>query len=263
MSVQRNSTPQSAWGAFAGGDAGNWLAQRDARPKLAALVVYVVCVAVSRSGDWHRLAWFAGLCFFVIVLSEVRAGWLLRRLLLALPIVLLVGLSVLLSRPVGPDDTLGVPGLGLTISEVALARLGGAAAKAVLCLASVSAVMHTITFCDFVHAMQAARLPRMLSLTMAFTYRYLTTLSEEAGRMVRARDMRGRPRSVLQRARVTGHIAGSLFLRSYDRSRRVGQCMVLRGFDGTLRRLSEPPPRAADVLLGVAFAALAVWLVIV
>jgi len=263
LSDRGDSPAQETWEAFARPGGEGWLARRDARPKLAALVVFVVCVAVTPAGQWQRLAWFAGLCFFLVVVAEVRFGWLARRLLLALPLVALVGLSVLLANPRGAEDALFVPLLGRAISAAALARLGGAAAKAVICLAAVAAVMHTITFHDFVHALHSARLPRMVSLTLSFTYRYLTTLAEEGGRMVRARDLRGRPPRIADRARVTGWIAGSLFLRSHERSRRVGQAMVLRGFDGTLRRLAQPRPSAGDVLLGVAFAALSLWLAVV
>lgn len=235
----------------------------DARAKLAGLVVFVACAAITPPGQWLKLGWFAGLCFLILVLSEVSAGWLVRRLLLALPIVALVGLSVLLSRPNGPDDALNIPLLSISISNLAMARLGGATAKAMICLTAMVAVMHTTTFHDFVQAMWSARLPRMIILTLAFTYRYLLTLADEAARMIRARDLRGCPRSILQRAKVTGSVAGSLFLRSHERSRRVGQAMVLRGSDGALRRLHHPRLHATHLLAALAFAAVCLWLAIV
>jgi energy-coupling factor transporter transmembrane protein EcfT len=45
-------------------------------------------------------------------------------------------------------------------------------------------------------------------------------------------------------------MAGSLFIRSFERAERVGQAMLARGYDGTVRLLlSAERLRAADVLL--------------
>ncbi len=87
--------------------------------------------------------------------------------------------------------------------------------------------------------------------------RYLDILADEALRLMRARDARSagsggsliwRARvagdiddalailrssgSLIWRARVAGHMVGQLFLRSYERSERVHQAMLARGFDG-------------------------------
>ncbi len=56
--------------------------------------------------------------------------------------------------------------------------------------------------------------------------------------------------SLRWRARVTGHMVGSLFLRSYERSERVYAAMVARGYCGQLRRLDPPPLTRRAVLIG-------------
>jgi len=56
--------------------------------------------------------------------------------------------------------------------------------------------------------------------------------------MMRARDLRGMPPTVRQRAHVAGCMVGSLFLRSFERSERVSVAMQSRGFTGSL-----PVPR--------------------
>jgi cobalt/nickel transport system permease protein len=43
------------------------------------------------------------------------------------------------------------------------------------------------------------------------------------------------------RARVTGGMAGSLFLRSFDRADRIYAAMAARGYDGETRALPQPP----------------------
>jgi cobalt/nickel transport system permease protein len=83
---------------------------------------------------------------------------------------------------------------------------------------------------------------------IGFMYRYLGVISDEAARMNRARASRsadpgdGRGGGSLRwRGAVTGHMVGSLFLRSYERSERIYAAMQSRGFDGELRYLPGPP----------------------
>jgi cobalt/nickel transport system permease protein len=52
--------------------------------------------------------------------------------------------------------------------------------------------------------------------------------------------------SLLWRAQVTGNMVGQLFLRSYDRSERVYQAMLARGFDGRFLAANPHQMRAHD-----------------
>ncbi len=80
-------------------------------------------------------------------------------------------------------------------------------------------------------------------------WRYLFVLVEEVQSLTQARLARsgalpdsGRRSggSLLWRARVTGGMAGTLMLRSLDRSQRVYQAMQARGYDGELRTQEDP-----------------------
>jgi cobalt/nickel transport system permease protein len=48
-------------------------------------------------------------------------------------------------------------------------------------------------------------------------------------------------------------MVGSLFIRSYERSERIYNAMVARGYAGEIRTLTEPSLRAADLGMGVLF----------
>jgi len=58
--------------------------------------------------------------------------------------------------------------------------------------------------------------------------------------------------NVAWRARVTGGMAGSLFLRSFERSDRIYAAMAARGYDGEVRAFPLPPiaPVSWVVLVG-------------
>ncbi|RME06451.1 MAG: cobalt ECF transporter T component CbiQ, partial [Anaerolineae bacterium] len=113
----------------------------------------------------------------------------------------------------------------------------------------------TTTFPDMIHAFEHLRAPRVLTSTIAFLYRYLFVLTDEAFRLLRARQARSAQLdgqrgggSLLWRIRVTGNMAGQLFLRSYERSDRVYQAMLARGYRGYLRTLNPHELRRQDYL---------------
>ena len=90
---------------------------------------------------------------------------------------------------------------------------------------------------------------------ISFMYRYLAVLSDEATRMSRARASRSAQPdgkgggSIVWRARVTGSMVGSLFLRSYERSERIYAAMQARGFEGEFRHLHSRALRPLELRL--------------
>ena len=97
--------------------------------------------------------------------------------------------------------------------------------------------------------MRAVGIPRLLVVMFGLMWRYLFVLEDEALRLMRARAARSGQSgdvshrsggSVLWRARVTGGMAGNLFLRAFERSDRIYVAMLSRGYDGEVRLLPLP-----------------------
>ena len=114
--------------------------------------------------------------------------------------------------------------------------------------------------------MRALQVPRLLVAVFGLMWRYLFVLVDEALRLIRARAARSgisdpalRSGGTLAwRARVTGGMAGSLFLRAFERSDRIYAAMAARGYDGEVRAFPLPPlAPAARLVLGAGHALLA------
>jgi cobalt/nickel transport system permease protein len=117
-----------------------------------------------------------------------------------------------------------------------------------------------------IHAFEHLRVPRTLTTIVAFLYRYLFVLTDEVLRLLRARQSRSGSvtglksgRSVAWRARVTGSMAGQLFLRSYERSDRIYNAMLARGYTGQLHTLHPHVMQNSDW----AFAALSIVIIFI
>jgi cobalt/nickel transport system permease protein len=95
------------------------------------------------------------------------------------------------------------------------------------------------------------------------TYRYVFLLIDEFARLRIALRVRGfRNRANLHSYRTIGQVAGTLLVRSHERSERVAQAMKSRGFDGEFRTLVDFRTTAGDVLGFAAIVSFAAGLIV-
>ncbi|HEU4752147.1 MAG TPA: energy-coupling factor transporter transmembrane component T [Armatimonadota bacterium] len=208
----------------------------DARVTLALLLVGVLVTVLTPFGDWARLRWEALLVLLALVAGRTPPRWLLGRLALLLPFLLLALVSVPFQRPgVGPAG-------GWSHATFFLAR-------ALVSFGWLAAAFRFMAPAELLDALSRLRLPPIFVTVTALTLRYLAVLEDEAGRMLRAREARGMPPEVARRAQVAGAMVGSLFIRSLERSDRVSRAMQARGFTGLLPRPEPHPLLPADLAL--------------
>jgi cobalt/nickel transport system permease protein len=106
------------------------------------------------------------------------------------------------------------------------------------------------------------RLPDKLVFLLLFTYRYIHVIAEEWQRLFRAAQLRGFSPGTNRRTYTTlGHMLSQVFVRSFDRSQRIYQAMLLRGFTGRFHPLTASLMRPADWILALSCIALAGGLV--
>jgi cobalt/nickel transport system permease protein len=184
-----------------------------------------------------------------------------RRAFLAAPF-LLAALPLIFTRTGDPLGTFQLGPLELTASGEGLRMFATIAAKSWISVQAALLLAFTTPFHELVDGLRQLRLPNVMVSIISFMYRYLGVLADEATRMNRARASRsadpgGRGGGSLRwRARVTGAMVGSLFLRSYERGERIYAAMQARGFEGEFRHLHRRGMGTTDLLLlGVVVAA--------
>jgi cobalt/nickel transport system permease protein len=176
----------------------------------AALAMIVGTVLVP----WHWHAWFVGvvvLLFATALLSRIRIGFLVRRLLLLSPFVF----GVVLVNALQPSARGGW--------WVLASRSG-------ICLLTVVLLSNTTPFSGILGALRTMRVPALLVTTLALMHRYLFVLVDESERMRRARGSRTFLRQRRARWRVLGTVVGQLFVRASERAERIYAAMCARGW---------------------------------
>lgn len=192
----------------------------DARAKLASTLVAVVAVSSTPSGAWIALSvfvaltaawWIASCSSFAAVVSRVAAG---------VPFILMAALLMWLANGWEHALTIAVKG---TVALVLLALL-----------------VITTEVSSLIWAIRKLGAPRAVNMIAAMMLRYVAMLSEEFGRMSRARAARaGGPLAGIALFQVHGNQTGLLLVRSWERAERIHAAMLSRGFTGTMPEIHQ------------------------
>jgi cobalt/nickel transport system permease protein len=179
--------------------------------KLAAATAFIIAVVLLPRSAWYAYAAFGAGLLLVAAFSHLPARTLIIRLLQVEPFALGVAVLSLLQ----PN--------GLQIFAAMLAR-------STLCLFALVLLACTTRFTDILHVLWRLHIPSLLITTLALMYRYIFLLSDETGRMLRAR----RSRTFTGDRRFAWHslatILAHLFVRSLDRAERIYTAMCARGW---------------------------------
>lgn len=216
----------------------------DPRVKVLVVVAFIISNALLPDGSWlaFALAWL--LLLLGNDLSGLGLGFTLKRSFVALPFAL-VAVSAIFSPQGQPLAEWDLGFITLVPTDFGLIRFLSILVRSWLSVQMAILLVTTTQFPDLIHAFEHLHFPRVLTTIIAFLYRYLFVLTDEAFRLLRAREARsaGLPGqkgggSLAWRIKTTGNMAGQLFLRSYDRSDRIYNAMLSRGYTGHLRTLN-------------------------
>jgi cobalt/nickel transport system permease protein len=231
----------------------------DPRVKLVLAVGFILTTSLTPVGAWPVYVLLFALVLCVEIVSELGVVRVLKRSSLAIPFVIAALPLVFTSG----EQTLGTIPLGfghLTVYAEGLERFLSIAVRSWISVQMAIVLASTTEFPDLLLAMRGVKVPRLLVSVFGLMWRYLFVMADEAGRLMRAREARSGHSStpglktggtIPWRAKVTGGMAGNLFLRSLERGDRIYAAMAARGYDGEVRGLGLPAvPVGQWIVLG-------------
>jgi cobalt/nickel transport system permease protein len=214
----------------------------DARVKLLLTLALIVFLNLVPSGAWPAYILFLSLVMALVLLSRLGFRFVLARTLVAIPFLLAaVPLLFVCSEP---RISVGLTGsFSIAVCAQGAVRFASIATKMLISVAAAVLLAATTRFNDLLAGLRQLRVPRLFVATIGLMWRYLFVIGDEALSLMRARASRSADAFVTKRsgvswwwrAKVTGGMAGSLMLRSIERSDRVYAAMFSRGYNG------EPP----------------------
>ncbi len=219
----------------------SFIQQLDARVKVIFTLALVIALNMTPQGAWSAYILFLTVTLSLAIYSRLGAGFVLKRALLAVPFGL-AAIPLIFIGPAPLQSWLISPGLQILYSPAGLERFASIAVKSWISVQAAILLAATTRFPDLLSGLQQLRVPKIFVAIIGLMWRYLFIIVEEVNRLLRARRSRSVKALVARRsggsfvwrARVTGNMAGSLFLRSIERSDRVYAAMLSRGYNGEL-----------------------------
>lgn len=221
----------------------------DARVLLIAITLFIGCVVTVGKYDLARVSVFLPFPLMLAPVLGVSLRLLFRKLIFVSPFLLCVGIF----NPI--FDTSPMLDLGPFHLSAGWVSFLVITLKAVISVSASTLLFEALPFEEIAAGLRSLKVPNAFVVQLLFLHRYLFVLAEEAQSMRMARDLKsfgGRGTGIS----ATVGLLGTLFLRTLDRSQRIHQCMLSRGFDGTVRVPARRSLGARDAVLLVLMAAL-------
>lgn len=218
----------------------------DPRMRLASAAFFSLCVALLR--DPAAAAAALALAAAALAASLPPACLLIRRLAAVNVFILFLWATVPATMP--GQELLAVGPVSFSREGVAMAWLVTLKSNAILL--AFLALVATMNAPTMGHAMDRLGVPPKLVFLFLFTYRYLHVIADEWRRLITAARLRGFvPRTGMHSYRTIAHLLAMVLVNSFDRSGRVYQAMVLRGFSGRFASVVRFRARARDAVFAL------------
>lgn len=200
--------------------------------KIVCLVVFVVAVVATPRETFWPFAVYAAIIGVLWLLARIPPGWILPRMLIEAPFLIL---AVLLPFSEGGER---VDIAGLHLSVAGLYAAWGIVIKGTLGVAASLTLAATTTASELPLALSRLGVPGLVVSMLTLMIRYIDVLAGEVSRMRMARISRGDSPRGLHQAGAIAKGVGALFLRSYERGERVHLAMLSRGYGGRIPTLA-------------------------
>lgn len=210
---------------FAEGD--SLLHRLDPRVKFITLMPFILLVAILKGIELPLIGLMVSL--FLVIIARLPLNKLMNRLLVVNTFVLLLWLFIPFSYPGREIISIGP----LSLSHEGLVYVLSITIKTNAIVLATIAILGTSEIFSLAHALLHLKMPEKLVYLFFFFYRYISVLHEEYTRLKRAMAIRCfHPKTNMHTYRSVAYLVGMLLVKSYERSQRIYQAMLCRGFQG-------------------------------
>lgn len=234
----------------------------DPRVKIiSSLAAIIIIVSEPMNSKPLHFIYYFILLFFTSLLSKLPAYYIIKRILVVMPFILMATLfypfSVLFT---GSEESVII---NYRQTQILFATIS-IFSKAFLSVLILVLLTSTEKFRRLLLAMRKLKMPVIVGKLSAILYRYIFVLSDEYLRTTRARQSRSPGKIKTGRLKIYGNQAAMIFLRSWERSQIIYKSMLSRGFTGEYPGIHKLDLRIIDIIFALIFifslSAIRIWL---
>ncbi|TDO92172.1 cobalt/nickel transport system permease protein [Halanaerobium saccharolyticum] len=235
----------------------SWIHRLDPRAKLVVGLFFSFLIALSN--ELKTLSLFFALAVILIISIKIDYKYILKRLVLLNLFICLIWFFIPFTFP-GREI--------LTVWQFSVSREGVLyALKITLRSNSIILLMisllSTSSVLDLIHAMSRLRIPPKLIYLLFFVYRYLYVIKNEFNTIHQAMLLRAfKAKTNLHTYKSYAYLIAVLLIKSYERSQKVYQAMICRGFKGSFIMIDHFELKQNDYLFLIVSSLIFVFLLV-
>ena len=191
--------------------------------KLITTFVFIITIISFERHDFSSMIPFIFYPSILISLSAIPYSILFKRVLIAIPFCLFIGLSNLALEQ---ETAFKIGNIAVSYGVISFSVI---LYRASLCVIAVLLLVAVTPFTDLTEQLRRLKAPVIFVLMFEMTYRYIGVLFSEAASMRMAYILRA-PKARGVDIRDSGSFIGNLLLRSFDRAERIYSAMKCRGY---------------------------------
>lgn len=221
------------------------LAEVDTRVHLILTFLFVFVIVLSAPHQPEKLLLFVPYIVIEAKLIGISLWWLLKRILIILPFVLLIGIfSPWMERA----QQFHVMGYSLSVGWLTLFSI---TLRALLCVSFGLLLLSCCGIVGISEGLKKLKFPRAFCLTLYFIYGYFSLILQEMAQMQKAYLLRKLSKKQRFEWRDYQEVLKTFFIRVWQRSNSTYQAMQCRGFRGELYRHRTYSHMASFAWLGL------------
>jgi cobalt/nickel transport system permease protein len=216
----------------------------DPRVKIGLAIPYVFTVALTEKLIVSAGALLLSIVFILLTQLSFRA--VAQSLKVFLLFIVLLWIFLPWSVPGRALYTLGP----LSLSMEGVTKTLSITFRSTSILLLILSLVSTSSVFSLVHALGHFRVPQKLLYLLFLSYRYIFVIYAEYLRLRDAMRIRGfKPSTAVHTYKTFGYLIGMLLLRSFERSERIYNAMLCRGFQGRFFLLDHFKVIKKDIVL--------------
>lgn len=217
----------------------------DPRMKFLTVIPSVFVVATMKTITAPFVALF--ICLILVILARLNIKKLFIRLVTVNVFILFLWIFLPFSYVGEAYFQVG----DLTATREGLLHVLSITLKTNVIVLITVAILGTSDVFSLAHALIHLKMPRKLVLLFFFFYRYITVMHGEYIKIKRAISVRCfKPKSNFHTYRTYAYLVGMLIIRSIERSQRIYNAMLCRGFRNNFPIISHFQLKKIDIAFG-------------
>ncbi len=217
----------------------------DPRIKFITFIPYIFVIAIMKGLTGPLVALIFSI--IMIFLSRLTLRKIISRLFVVNAFIVLLWIFIPFSYPGDVIFRLGP----FTATHEGMIFVLSITLKANAIVIATIAILGTSEVFSLAHALVHLKVPLKLVYLFFFFYRYISVMHEEYSRLKKALAVRAfKPKTNLHTYKTYAYLVGMLIVSSFDRSQRIYNAMLCRGFKGKFPIVSHFNLRRKDVVFG-------------